>query len=110
VVEIDKDTFSKFFDAVITNDVSTATSGEGFDLTLFANVPCTLSSFRRATSANTTWQFISTCVENDSISVSGWINKSTHAFAVTLNLENGTQQNLVTIDEKFASLYEFIIV
>jgi hypothetical protein len=35
---------------------------------------------------------------------------STHAFAVTLKLEYGTQQNLVTFDEKFASLYEFIIV
>jgi hypothetical protein len=68
VVEIDKDTFSKFFDAVITNDVSTATSGEGVNLTLFSNVPCTLSSFLRVESPEASWQFQSTCVENDAIS------------------------------------------
>lgn len=87
--------------------VGQSNRGAEFDLTLFPYVPCTISAFRTVASFPTSIQIHGECEENETIDVSGSLNRKTGRFAVSLDLEDGTQHGLTALNESHAVLYEF---
>ncbi len=108
IVMVNQEGKARFFSSALRQNMEGVESTDEFDLALFSDFECTLSSFDLIQDAGSTWQIRGTCEQNTNTKVSAWLAKETGQFGMTLQFDDGTQHSLVSVKEDYAGIYEFI--